>query len=694
MGKDKPDITSDEISPPHSDEEVSVPMDKRDPIDEKQIKYIEGDTFALSEVVERVATNYPLAKADKGWKTTTLMTIRSLGVIYGDIGTSPLYVISSIFGTGIEISEETVIGACSLIVWSLVMVVTFKYIGLVLREDNHGEGGIFALLSLLPPVNPKYKNFFIAVALIGSSFVIGDGCITPAISVLSAIEGIETQASGLSKYVVIVTIIILLLLFMVQHFGTSKIGGSFGPVMLVWFFTCAIYGIIEIAQHPGILAAFSPHYGFKFLFSGKGGFTVLSTVVLCVTGVEALYADLGHFGRLPIRISWLSIVFPALLLNYLGQGAHLIRHPEDLSNLFYLSVPKALFWPELILATFATVIASQAMISGVFSLINQAVSFQFFPNVKIVHTSKHQFGQIYIPELNYFVMVLTIVIVAAFQTSTTISNAYGVAVTAVMFLTSVMYIAVLVLKKKTAWWKITLYVIVFCTIDLSFFGTCLLKIPEGGWVPLLIGVLFATVMWVWKLGREAVEEANQSTALSYGSLKTLLHKYQVNRVPSTGVFLSSRYDQTPQSISVLLPCTRSLPSPTIFLTVKYVPVPYVAEIDRIAMHFVPELEGVTYAVVLYGFAEVPNVSQVVQQIINTKQLPGGKDSPRNSLDLLTPPIKYYLSRERIVPNSNRWVGHKIWVKLYEFLLMNSRSKADVFTIAPQEIVDIGYMVVL
>jgi KUP system potassium uptake protein len=438
---------------------------------EQKRKEIEssGDV-PLSVAVDRVNKLYVHDNLKTGWKATLLMAIRSLGVIYGDIGTSPLYVIPSIFQVqNITVDEDSVLGAASLIVWSLIMVVTIKYVLLILRMDNHGEGGIFALLFLIPPINPGLRNVFVIATLFGSSFVIGDGCITPAISVISAIEGIETKAPGLYQYVYLISAVIILALFLVQRFGTSKIGISFGPIMVLWFFSIAIFGIIEIAHKPLILAALSPHYGLRFLFTGQGGILVLATVVLCVTGVEAMYADLGHFGRAPIQLSWLCVVLPSLLLNYLGQSAHLLRRPEDLGNLFFLSVPSALFWPELILATLATVIASQAMISGVFSLISQAVSFQYFPNVKISHTSKNQMGQIYIPELNFIMAVITLVIVVIFKHSANLSAAYGVAVSGVMCLTSVMYIAVLHFKNHTHWWKIALYSVTILTIDIAFF---------------------------------------------------------------------------------------------------------------------------------------------------------------------------------------------------------------------------------
>eukprot|EP00026_Physarum_polycephalum_P002641 Phypoly_transcript_02649.p1 GENE.Phypoly_transcript_02649~~Phypoly_transcript_02649.p1 ORF type:complete len:683 (+),score=117.57 Phypoly_transcript_02649:179-2227(+) len=589
---------------------------------------------SFSQVVDRVDRLYAHEQLPGGWKATLLMAVRSLGVIYGDIGTSPLYVISSIFATNIPINEESVIGALSLIIWALILVVTIKYILLVLRLDNHGEGGIFALLALIPPIDPRLRNVFVAIALIGSSLVIGDGCITPAISVLSALEGIETQSSGLANYVVLITVIIIFALFMVQRFGTSKIGVSFGPIMLLWFFSLSIYGIIEITYHPAILQAFSPHFGLRFLFKNPTSVEILSTVVLCVTGVEALYADLGHFGKLPIRISWFCCVLPALLLNYIGQSAHLLRKPDDVGSLFYLSVPKPLFWPQLILATIATVIASQAMISGVFSLISQAVSFQYFPNVKVTHTSSHHLGQVYIPEINYILMTITIVIVVAFKHSANLAAAYGVAVCGVMGLTSIMFIAVAHLKYRTAWWKITIYSVIFLTIDFTFFGTSLIKIPHGGWLPIVIGIVFATVMWVWKMGREAMEAQTQALSLTYSNLQGLEKKENKNKKKTTGVFMTSRYDQTPQSVSVLLPRMRSLPSPSVFLTVKFVPIPYMPEIDRVTLQYVPELDGVVHAVVTYGFAEVPNISAVLQKVFLENQITiSTETSPREEYDL-------------------------------------------------------------
>ncbi len=443
-----------------------------------------------------------------------VLALGALGVVYGDIGTSPLYAIRECFHGlhAIALNETNIFGVLSLIFWSLLIVVTLKYVSFIMRADNRGEGGIFALLALLLKTKDQMStgSYRLAVlaAVFGAALLYGDGIITPAISVLSAIEGLEVATETSKPFIIPITCIILFLLFFFQKRGTADIGKFFGPVMIVWFVVIALLGLSSIIKNPQVIGAINPWYAFRFFASNHlHGFIVLGSVVLCITGGEALYADMGHFSLKAIRISWLGLALPALLLNYFGQGALLMTQAEEAFNPFYGLVPKVLIYPAVILSTIATIIASQAMISGVYSLTRQAIQLGYLPRVRIVHTSAHQQGQIYLPEVNWAMMVGCIGLVLAFRESSRLAGAYGIAVTATMGITSIIYYLVVTRLWKWSTFKAGLLVGLFLCFDVSYLGANLLKILDGGWFTIGLALVIAVSMTTWKDGRAALAEA-------------------------------------------------------------------------------------------------------------------------------------------------------------------------------------------
>src|SRR6516165_1494551 len=443
--------------------------------------------------------------APRRWPGAQL-AIAALGIVFGDIGTSPLYAMRECFGEhGVTPTAENVLGVLSLMLWSLTLVVAVKYLSFIMRADNQGEGGIFALLALVPRAESSWemrqRTVVVLLALFGAALLYGDGVITPAISVLSAVEGLSVATSAAEPLVVPITCIILGLLFLVQRRGTARIGGIFGPVMMVWFLFIAAAGLVEIVQSPGVLAAVNPWYAVRF-FRGNGfrGFEVLGAAVLAITGGEALYADMGHFGRHPIRLSWFSVVFPALLLNYCGQGALLLHDTAARANPFYALVPRPLLVPSVLLATVATIIASQALISGAFSLTRQAVQLGYVPRLNIVHTSRENEGQIYLPAVNSFLMVACIALVLGFQQSSRLAAAYGIAVTRTMLITSLVFFFIIVYAWQWPLWKAMTVTLAFLAIDIPYFIANLIKFIEGGWFPIAVAVAAFACFTTWKRG--------------------------------------------------------------------------------------------------------------------------------------------------------------------------------------------------
>src|SRR5215468_1514887 len=475
-----------------------------------------GSGSDAARVARRMSS--PGEPANQRWPAARL-AIAALGIVFGDIGTSPLYAMRECFGEhGVTPTAENVLGVLSLMLWSLTLVVAVKYLGFIMRADNQGEGGIFALLALIPRAESSWemrqRTAVVLLALFGAALLYGDGVITPAISVLSAVEGLSVATSAAEPLVVPVTCIILGMLFLVQRRGTARIGGIFGPVMLIWFVFIALAGLLQIAQSPGVLAAVNPWYAVRFFReNGFRGFEVLGAAVLAITGGEALYADMGHFGRRPIRLSWWSIVFPALLLNYCGQGALLLHDTGARANPFYALVPRLILVPAVVLATVATIIASQALISGAFSLTRQAVQLGYVPRLNIVHTSRESEGQIYLPAVNQFLSVACIALVLGFEHSSRLAAAYGIAVTGTMLITSLVFFFITVHAWRWPLWKAMSVTLLFLAIDIPYFIANLIKFVQGGWFPILVAIVVYACFTTWKRGRAELAERFAASAM-------------------------------------------------------------------------------------------------------------------------------------------------------------------------------------
>ncbi len=612
------------------------------------------------------------------------LALGALGVVYGDIGTSPLYAIKECFHGehAIQATHANVMGVLSLVVWSLTIVVSIKYITFIMKADNRGEGGIFALLALVPgadKLSKRIRGFMVLAALAGAALLYGDGFITPAISVLSAIEGLEVATNAAKHLVVPLTCVVLFALFLLQRHGTAGIGKIFGPIMLVWFIALAALGVQHIVLNPGVLLALNPMYAYRFFAANHiHGLVVLGSVVLVITGGEALYADMGHFGKRPIRLSWFALVFPALLLNYFGQGALLLSTPGAAPNPFYALVPRQFLYPMVGLATMATVIASQAMISGAFSLTRQAVQLGFFPRITIVHTSETTMGQIYIPEINWIMMVVCIALVLVFRSSSGLAGAYGVAVTANMGLTSVVYFFVATENWKWSVGKTLPLVGVFLFFDLTYFGSNLFKFFEGGWFPIVMAGVIVIIMTAWKDGRAALSSKFLRQSLPFDDFLKDVGEHHIHRVSGTAVFLASSSRFTPPSLLHHYRHNQVLHKKVVLLTILSVEMPAVRK-DRI---MVEELGNGFYRLIArYGFMETPNVPRVLNLAFRSERIPR------------TEPITYYLGRETLLPTGDAKMMR--WRKsLFALLSRNSQSATNYFGLPPGQVVELGVQVEL
>lgn len=648
-----------------------------------------------------------------------LLALTTLGVVYGDIGTSPLYSLKECFHGlhAIELSTANVFGVLSLAFWSLTIVICIKYVAFVTKADNRGEGGMFALLALIPNnskiISKTTRAFVILAALLGASLLYGDGVITPTISVLSAIEGLEIVTSTAKNITVPLTCIILFGLFYVQKFGTAKIGQIFGPIMMIWFITLAVLGIINIIDYPAIIGAINPLYAIEFFIqNGFHGFIILGSVVLCITGGEALYADMGHFGRKPIQLSWYSFVFPALILNYLGQGALLISNPLAVSNPFFNLAPKFLVLPLVILATSATVIASQALISGVFSITRQGIQLGYLPRLNIIHTSSEAEGQIYIPSVNKLMMIACILIVIVFKQSSNLASAYGLAVTADMVLTSTVFFFVI-----TRTWKWPLYKAIpligfFLIFDLAYFGANVLKFWDGGWFPFVIAMLVLNIMLIWRDGRAelgkqikamrlkgmatgylsalSVQELPKGTTnISEKSLSETNQKDlpldvllgdilpNITRVSGTAVFMSVSLKGVPPVLLHHLKHNQVLHKQVVFLSIKSLDIPVVRK-DKLKVHEIGN--GFYQIVALYGFMEIPNVPEIIRMA--------------NEFGLETAPetTTYYLGRETIVISPIRATMARWRKVIFTFMSRNAQPATSYFSIPASRVVELGMQI--
>jgi len=633
----------------------------------------------------------PAAPTEEELKTTEprgrylyLLSLAALGIVYGDIGTSPLYALRECFHGphGIPPEPHNVLGVLSLIFWSLIIVISIKYLVFVMRADNRGEGGILSLMSLIPPVRGSIRRggWVIAFGLFGAALLYGDGIITPAISVLSAIEGLEVATPMSRHTIILLTVIVLIALFAIQRRGTSGIGVLFGPITLLWFFSIAIFGLMEISHQPSVLASVSPHYAVDFFVrNGWKGFLVLGSVFLVVTGGEALYADMGHIGKKPIRLTWFSVVLPALMLNYFGQGALLLSHPEANINPFYKLIPGWGLIPMVILATAATSIASQAVISGAFSLTRQAVQLGYCPRVRIQHTSAKEIGQIYIPAVNWALMLATIALVLGFKSSSDLAAAYGIAVTTTMVITTILLYAVA--RDRWGWSRLKTMslMLLFLIIDLSFFGANIIKFLRGGWVPLLVAAVVYTLMTTWRRGRAILAERFREMALPDELFLSSVETDPPIRVPGTAVFMDRTPDATPHALLHNLKHNKVLHERVVLLTALTEERPHVPEDKRVEV--IPRRHGVYRIVLRYGYMENPDIPQALSNI----QVPGLEFKPMETT--------YFLGRETLLATKNP--GMAIWREhLFSWMSRNALSAAYFFDLPPNRVVELGTQVEL
>ena len=611
-----------------------------------------------------------------------------MGVVYGDIGTSPLYALRECFKPehGLGPEPANVYGVLSLIVWSLIIIVSIKYIIFIMRADNNGEGGILALLALILQTQRRdadtlRRKVIIALGLIGAALLYGDGVITPAISVLSAVEGLEVVAPQSQHLVIPLTLVILAGLFFFQKNGTAKVGRIFGPVMAVWFVTIALLGLREITQAPEILAAANPWYGLRFfMHHGRAAFVLLGAVVLAVTGAEALYADMGHFGKRPIRLAWFLLVLPALLANYFGQGALILRTPATAVNPFYLLAPSALQYPLIALATIAAIIASQALISGAFSLTQQSVQLGYSPRVQIIHTSHQDTGQIFVPEINRALGLGCVLVVLYFRSSSSLAAAYGIAVTGTMAITTVLFYVLARTQWQWSVWRAGALSAFFLIVDLAFFSANMLKIVEGGWVPLAIAFAIFILMTTWQRGRLIVRSLLIDASIPLDALLKDLgdenpdKRFKPARVPGTAVFLTSESKDAPLVLLHHLKHNKVLHENVVLLSIVSAQVPEVPITERIEVTCFPHNFGRVKA--RYGFMQTPNVPEILS--LATERGIIAKPSETT----------YYLGRENLIPTGTKPLAG--WRKrLFIFMQRNARPATEFFGIPPNRVVELG-----
>ena len=612
------------------------------------------------------------------------IALGALGVVYGDIGTSPLYAFRECFSGAHALAPTpaNVLGLLSLFFWALTFVVSIKYLIFVTRADNNGEGGVLALMSLLLPADEaartKRTAVLVLLGLFGAALLYGDGVITPAISVLSAVEGLEVATSAFAPVVVPITCVILVGLFWVQRRGTGGIGAVFGPITLLWFAALAALALPHIVRRPDVLVAVNPWYAVRFFAAhGWAGALVLGSVVLCITGGEALYADMGHFGRAAIRRAWWVVVFPALLINYFGQGALVLAHPEASANPFYALVPPHFLLAMVTLATLATVIASQALISGAFSLSNQAVQLGYLPRLTVIHTSGRSEGQIYIPEVNWLLVVACVALVLGFRRSSALANAYGIAVTATMGLTSVLFYAVARVRWNWSRLKAGAVVAMFLCFDLAFLGACLSKFVEGGWFPVAVAAGVFGILTTWKKGRALLSKRIARETLPLDLFIADVANTHPHRVQGTAVFLASLRRGTPTVLLHHFKHNQVLHEQVIILSVVTDAVPEVASADRI--HAKSLGEGFWAVTAHYGFMETPNVPEVLRL------------ARRQGVRALPESTSYYLGRETLICKSGSGLAR--WRKrLFGFLSRNGRSATDFFGLPPGRVIEIGVQI--
>ena len=642
----------------------------------------------MSAEAEPAHTSPPAPEPDAeahGHGSSWALALGALGIVYGDIGTSPLYAIKECFHGehAVVATEANILGVLSLVFWSLTIVVTVKYLTFIMRADNHGEGGIFALLALVPSderIKSRMRAVVVLLAVFAAALLYGDGIITPAISVLSAVEGLGVATSAADKFIVPITCVILFSLFLVQKKGTTGIGRVFGPVMIFWFAALAILGLRQIINHPAVLAAINPFYAFDFFQHNRGhGFLVLGSVVLCITGGEALYADMGHFGRRPIQLSWYGIVFPALLLNYLGQGGLLLsdHSPKMLENPFFGMVPTAMLYPMVALATLATVIASQALISGAFSLTRQAIQLGFLPRMHIVHTSGETEGQIYIPLVNQALAVACIALVLVFKSSSNLAAAYGIAVTGTMCITSFVYFFVARYTWNWPLWKVLPPVLLFMVFDVTYFGSNALKFFDGGYLPIAVGVWMLFTMATWRDGRRMLAESFAQRTLPFDLFLEDVKSTKPHRVRGTAVFMFSSPTGTSPVLLHHLKHNQVLHEQVVMLSIQSERRPYVHPQEQLELTNMGE--GFYRLTAKIGYMESPNVPTIMARAT----MLGLRTTPETT--------SFFLGRETLLTTGPAplWRFRKI---LFALISKNAQSATAFFGLPPGRVVELGMQI--
>lgn len=614
------------------------------------------------------------------------LSLAAIGVVYGDIGTSPLYTLNTIFTGGlhpVSLNPENILGILSLIFWSLMIVVSFKYVAFIMRADNRGEGGIMALMVLALRKledNGKTRAIVMLLGIFGAALFYGDGIITPAISVLSAVEGLQIASPAFKTFVIPITVAVLWALFIFQRKGSARVGALFGPIMCAWFGILAVLGVLSIVAEPHVLGALNPLHGIVFLIASPWmGFLALGGVVLALTGAEALYADMGHFGRHPIQLAWFGLVLPALVLNYFGQGALLMHNPKAIANPFYLLAPGWALYPLVILSTVATVIASQAVISGAFSMTRQAMQLGYSPRMEMQQTSEQEIGQIYLPGINWTLMLAVMVLILGFRTSTSLAAAYGIAVTGTMAITSIL--AFIVVRKLWGWGWIRggLLIISLLTIDLAFFSANAIKIEEGGWFPLVFGLGVFLLMTTWKRGRQLLRERLQRDALDLVPFAGTMGSASVTRVAGTAVFLTANPDGVPHALLHNMKHNKVLHEHVVVLCVRMLDIPHVLDEERIEHQALSN--NFHRLIVRFGFKDEPDIPKALELCA------------RQGLPLDPMETSFFIGRETLIPK----VGSDMPVwreKLFIAMYRNAGSVVGFFKIPPNSVVELGTQVIL
>jgi KUP system potassium uptake protein len=638
----------------------------------------------LPAVAEELHAPQEHARTAPHGRALAALALGALGVVYGDIGTSPLYALKECFtgGHGVDPTPSNVLGVLSLIFWAMTFVVTFKYLSFVMRADNRGEGGILALQALVSRKDPnrRGRKVLLLLGLFGAALLYGDGVITPAISVLSAVEGVAVAAPALTPLVVPLTVLLLAGLFLIQRGGTARVGAIFGPIMLVWFTVIGALGVHGILKDPSVVAAVNPLHGVRFFMQNGGhGFLVLGAVVLCITGGEALYADMGHFGKRPIRLAWLGLAMPALTLNYFGQGALLLHQPAARENPFYLLAPSWAIYPLIGIATLATVVASQALISGAFSLTHQAVQLGYCPRITVKHTSSTEIGQIYVPEVNWAIGGACIALVLGFKSSTNLAAAYGIAVTGTMAITTLLFHRVMRDLWRWPRWQSWPLTVAFMAVDLSFFGSNIVKFEEGGWVPVVFAIGVFTLMSTWKQGRVVLGAMLRDAGLPLELFLDDVVRRKPIRIPGTAVFMTSNLGSAPPVMLHHVKHNKVLHERVILVSVLTEEVPSVPETERVVARDLGS--GFFQVVAHYGFMEQPNIPALLESLAT-------REGAGTRLEVKPLEVSYYLGRETLLSTGTASLA--TWrKKLFIVMSRNSATASAFFGLPPNRVVELG-----